>query len=89
MLTQRQQEVAYLVGEGLTTAEIAQRLFIAPGTVRNVITVCLSTLHLTNRAQLAAWAARNHISATLATDGRPVSDPDNYRELVYTAYAKQ
>lgn len=34
VLTRREQQVVLLVAEGLTNAEIAQQLWISPGTVR-------------------------------------------------------
>ena len=34
VLTQREHQVVLLVAEGLTNAEIAQKLWISPGTVR-------------------------------------------------------
>lgn len=55
-LTPRQREIAALVAEGLTSAEIAVRLGVASGTVNNHIARSLRVLRLRNRAQLAVWA---------------------------------
>jgi DNA-binding NarL/FixJ family response regulator len=57
-LTPRELEVAALVAEGLTNAEIAQRLALTRGTVGNHIGHILRALGLRNRAQVAAWAVQ-------------------------------
>jgi DNA-binding NarL/FixJ family response regulator len=57
-LTAREREVAALVAAGLTNAQIADRLCVTPGTVRNHLEHILRKLDMTNRAQLAAWIAR-------------------------------
>ena len=48
-LTPREWEVLELMREGLSTAEIAARLFVEPGTVRSHVTAILHKLHVTNR----------------------------------------
>jgi DNA-binding NarL/FixJ family response regulator len=57
-LTPREYEVLQLVAEGLSNAEIAGKLFISNGTVRNYISVILEKTHLEHRTQLAVkyWA---------------------------------
>jgi DNA-binding NarL/FixJ family response regulator len=55
-LTPRQREIAALVAEGLTDAEIAGRLRIAEGTVNRHVHLALGALGLRNRVQLAVWA---------------------------------
>lgn len=54
-LSRREIEVLELVSEGATNKEIADRLFISVGTVKNHIHNILEKLHLKNRAQLAAY----------------------------------
>jgi DNA-binding NarL/FixJ family response regulator len=54
----RELEVAALVAEGLTNAEIAQRLALTRGTVGNHIGHILRALGVRNRAQVAAWAVQ-------------------------------
>ena len=44
--------MAELVAQGLTNAEIAQRLIIAPGSVKKNVTRILSKLNLRDRVQL-------------------------------------
>ncbi|WPX08585.1 response regulator transcription factor [Anaerocellum danielii] len=52
-LTEREKEIIKLVAEGFSNKEIAKKLFLTEGTVRNYISVLLEKLHLTNRTQLA------------------------------------
>src|SRR6185369_16562128 len=56
-LTAREFEVARLVAEGLTNAEIAERLTIAPKTASAHIEHILAKLGVTRRAEIAAWTA--------------------------------
>jgi len=51
-LTQREQDIARLVAQGLTNKEIAETLFLSEGTVRNNIVVIMEKLGVTNRTQL-------------------------------------
>jgi DNA-binding CsgD family transcriptional regulator/PAS domain-containing protein len=53
-LTRREAEVALLVAEGLTNAEIADRLFIAPGTAKVHVERVLGKLGVPSRAAVAA-----------------------------------
>jgi predicted ATPase/DNA-binding CsgD family transcriptional regulator len=57
-LTARQREVADLVAEGLTNAQIAARLHLSERTVENHVFNAISALGLHNRVQLATWVAR-------------------------------
>ncbi|SPF68894.1 CheY-like superfamily [Propionibacterium ruminifibrarum] len=52
-LTDREYEVVEAVCEGLDNAEIAERLFMSEGTVRNHISAVLAKLGLRNRTQIA------------------------------------
>ena len=54
-LSPREVEVARLVAEGLTNAEIASRLCLTRGTARNHVEHILQKLELSNRAQIATW----------------------------------
>ncbi len=58
-LTARQQAVAELVAEGLTNAEIAERLQLSRATVKGHITVALRRLGLRDRTQLAIHVHRS------------------------------
>lgn len=53
LLGEREREITALVAEGLDNRDIAARLFLSEGTVRNRISVILDKLGLTNRTQLA------------------------------------
>lgn len=55
-LTPREVEVLNLIGTGCTNREIAQRLYIAEGTVKTHVTHILNRLNLRNRAQIAIYA---------------------------------
>ena len=51
----REQEVMELVANGLNNREIAEKLFLSEGTVRNYISVLLDKLDLRDRTQLAVF----------------------------------
>lgn len=53
LLNDREREIAMLVAKGLDNRDIAAKLFLSEGTVRNRISVILDKLGLTNRTQLA------------------------------------
>ena len=59
MLTDRELEILRLLAHGLTNAAIAQRLFLAEGTVRNYVSAILSKLKVDDRTQAAALAWRS------------------------------
>ncbi len=54
-LTRRQHEVLQLIAAGLTNQEIADRLFISVGTVKNHVHRILDTLRATSREQGAQY----------------------------------
>jgi DNA-binding CsgD family transcriptional regulator/tetratricopeptide (TPR) repeat protein len=68
-LTAREFEVARLVAEGMTNAEIAEHLTIAPKTASAHIEHILAKLGVTRRAEIAAWAANVSAPAAAATPG--------------------
>ena len=57
-LTEREREVLGLVGEGLTNAEIAQRLFLADTTVKTHVHRIMGKLQARDRVQTALVAHR-------------------------------
>lgn len=61
LLSERETEIARLVGMGKNNKEIAKELFISEGTVRNHITSILEKLNLRDRTQLAIFAIRNNM----------------------------
>jgi two-component system response regulator DevR len=60
-LTSLERELFDLVGEGLTNAEIAERMRLSPGTVRNYVSRLLRKLQVERRAQVVALAARRDV----------------------------
>ena len=55
-LTDREREVLRLAGEGLANAEIAARLHLSDGTVRNYLSEAIGKLGVTNRTAAARLA---------------------------------
>jgi DNA-binding NarL/FixJ family response regulator len=55
-LTTREREVLQLIASGLSNREIAQKLFLSEGTVRNHISNILNRLNLRDRTQAAIFA---------------------------------
>lgn len=66
-LTRRETEILQLVAMGLSNKEIAGRLVITEGTVKNHVHHALEKLHLTNRTQAAAYAVRHRFNGPGST----------------------
>lgn len=60
-LTERETEFIRLICDGCDNKEIAAKLFLAEGTVRNGISRLLEKLELKDRTQLAVFAIKNNI----------------------------
>lgn len=60
-LTQRETEFMRLICDGCDNKEIASKMFLAEGTVRNGISRLLEKLNLKDRTQLAVFAIKNNI----------------------------
>jgi DNA-binding NarL/FixJ family response regulator len=58
-LTPRELEILSLIADGLSNKEIAEKLFISEGTVRNAISLLLEKLRLRSRTQLAIFYLKN------------------------------
>ena len=58
-LSPREQEVLDLVSQGLTNKEVAGALYISENTIKYHMKNILDKLHLQNRSQVIAWAARH------------------------------
>ncbi|HET9910981.1 MAG TPA: response regulator transcription factor [Anaerolineales bacterium] len=57
-LSEREREVLQLLANGLGNSEIARRLFLSEGTVKNYVSVIFSKLGVTDRTQAAVLAIR-------------------------------
>jgi NarL family two-component system response regulator LiaR len=66
--TERELEILHLIVEGQSNPEIAQRLHLAPGTVRNYVSAILGKLGVSDRTQAAVVAVKEGLVADL--DGR-------------------
>lgn len=69
-LTRREAEILQLIAAGLSNKEIATRLTITEGTVKNHVHHALEKLHLTNRVQAAAYAVRQGYGRSQPNDGQ-------------------
>lgn len=58
-LTERELEILRLLARGLSNADIAARLFLSEGTVRNYVSAILSKLAVEDRTQAAVLALRH------------------------------
>ncbi|MHB8629485.1 MAG: response regulator transcription factor [Aggregatilineales bacterium] len=68
-LSDQEMRVLALISDGLTNREIAGRLFLGEGTVRNYVSSLLSKLHLSNRAEAAAFAVQHNVKELLSREG--------------------
>lgn len=58
-LTDREKDVLQLVGKGMSNKEIARKLYISEGTVKNYISSLYSKLELNDRSKLTLYAVEN------------------------------
>jgi DNA-binding NarL/FixJ family response regulator len=61
-LTEREREIAGLVGEGLSNDEIAERLVVSPATARTHVSRAMIKLNARDRAQLAVFAHQSGLT---------------------------
>lgn len=54
-ITDKEYEIIELVAQGFSNKEIAEKLYLGAGTVRNYISTVLEKLHLRDRTQLAVY----------------------------------
>ena len=62
-LTAREREVAVLLAEGISNAELARRLYISPKTAAVHVSNILTKLGMASRAEVAAWAVRSGLAS--------------------------
>lgn len=67
-LKQTEWRIAALVGSGLSNKEIAGKLKLSEGTIRNNLSMILSKLDLRDRTQLAIWAVQTGVVNRLFGD---------------------
>ncbi len=70
-LTAQELAVLALVAEGLTNRQIAVKLYLGEGTVRNYVSSVLAKIGAANRAEAAAYAVKHNIKELV-----PPSDPN-------------
>jgi len=58
-ISDKEQEIISLVAEGLNNKEIAAKLYLSEGTVRNYLSAILDKLNLRDRTQLAVFYFKN------------------------------
>jgi two-component system response regulator DevR len=61
-LTPQELAVLALVAEGLTNRQIAVKLYLGEGTVRNYVSSVLAKIGASNRAEAAAYAVKHNIN---------------------------
>jgi two-component system response regulator DevR len=62
VLTPQELAVLAQVAQGLTNRQIAVKLYLGEGTVRNYVSSVLSKIGVSNRAEAAAYAVRHNIT---------------------------
>lgn len=61
-VSQTEWKIIQQIGFGLSNKEIAAKLFLSEGTVRNYLSIILAKLHLRDRTQLAIWAVQSGVT---------------------------
>lgn len=74
-LTPQELAVLALVADGLTNRQIAVKLYLGEGTVRNYVSSVLAKINAANRAEAAAYAVKNNIKEVVP----PIDDGTNPR----------
>jgi DNA-binding NarL/FixJ family response regulator len=62
LLSERELEVLRLLAQGLTNTEIARRLFLSEGTIKNYVSTIFSKINVPDRTQATIFALRNGIA---------------------------
>jgi len=58
-LTPREKDLFRLVAQGMTNSEIADQLFLSPGSIRNKLIILMKKLNVENRTQLCSLYYQN------------------------------
>ena len=67
-LSDQELKILALLAKGKTNKEIANEIFLSEKTVRNYVSSILSKLHLSTRAEAAAYAVQHRVQDHLPTD---------------------
>ena len=78
-LTAREFEVARLIAQGMTNAQIAGQLTVSPRTVGAHVEHVLAKLGAGRRAEIASWVASVSAPAASAAPGH-AAEPRTFRE---------
>ena len=70
-ISQKEYEIITLVAQGLSNKEIAARLFLSEGTIRNYLSGILEKLQLRDRTQLAIWAVQTRVAGSPYGEDQP------------------
>lgn len=58
-ITEKEYEIILNISEGLSNREMAEKLFLSEGTIRNYISIILEKLNLRDRTQIAIYYYKN------------------------------
>lgn len=61
-MSQTEWKIIQQIGFGVSNKEIAAKLFLSEGTIRNYLSGILSKLNLRDRTQLAIWAVQTGVT---------------------------
>jgi DNA-binding NarL/FixJ family response regulator len=67
-LSNQELKILALIAEGKSNKAIAEHIYLSEKTVRNYVSSILSKLHLSTRAEAAAYAVRHRVQDHLPTD---------------------
>lgn len=68
-LTAQELAVLALVAQGMTNRQIAVKLYLGEGTVRNYVSSVLAKIGVSNRAEAAAYAVKHNIEELIPPSG--------------------
>lgn len=89
VLSRREQEIAELVSEGLTTRQIAERAFVSENTVKQHLKRIFAKVDVHNRAELLQriWTSRTDPTATATGPDQRVDPPSELMTAPVTTRA--